>query len=100
MVMVWIRCRWRIARPSAICLAGIWRNLWFLPIDAITTEYMRLSGRIGDDLGRAVVENAYAKARECETSETNRYFTSTLELDGACRGQLWPGRNARRIAWR
>ncbi len=70
----------------------------FFPIDAITLEYMRLSGR-SDDLIELV--ETYAKAQGMWRNPGDEpVFTSTLELDMGDVEASWPGRNARRIAWR
>ena len=58
---------------------GIRRNLRFLPIDDITLEYMRLSGRSEEQVE---LVNAYAKAQGMWRNPGDEpVFTSSLELD-------------------
>lgn len=53
--------------------------MWFFPIDGVTLEYMRLSGRSEDQI--QLVE-AYAKAQGMwRNTGDEPVFTSTLELD-------------------
>ncbi len=50
----------------------------FFPVDAITLDYLRLSGR---DEHRIKLVEAYAKAQGLWRTETDPKFTDTLELD-------------------
>jgi aconitate hydratase len=70
----------------------------FFPIDDVTLEYMRLSGRSEEQV--ALVE-AYTKAQGMWRNPGDEpVFTSTLELDmGSVEASL-AGRNARRIGLR